>query len=501
MTTHEKAVLKTPSKQEKIRVLLVEDDEDDYVLTRTLVSSQDNVNIRLDWIDNYDDALKAIQRREYDVYLVDYRLGERTGIDLIQEAFRLGSNAPMILLTGQDDLAVDYSALELGAADYLVKGRIDPQLLGRSIRYALRQAETLNELVKNENKYRALFERSMDAIFVMDDKMAFQDANPAVEQMLGYTRNDLKRLNVARLFASVDALRTIRYTIREQNQLKDYETTLISRNGRKRICLVSIWSVDDVTGTSNWYQGIIRDVTEQKRAQQELVLAEKLTITGQIARSIAHEVRNPLTNLSLALEQLKEELPEDDQYTVVFTDIIHRNVERIGQLITEMLNSSKPRDLDRKPQNLSLIAQDTLRLVADRLKLKSMQLTTDFCLLPCIALLDHEQIKTALLNIFINAVEAMEPEQGALRVQTYCTDDEQVCVEVQDNGSGISEENRQRLFDPFFTAKSTGMGLGLTTTQNIINSHKGTIDVFSKLGTGTTFRLCFPRSEPPNELG
>lgn len=149
MLTQEKITFDVaPSKQDKIRVLLVEDDEDDYVLTRTLVSSRENANIRLDWIDNYEAALEAIQRNEFDVYLIDYRLGENTGIDLIQEAFRSGSKAPMILLTGQDDLSVDYSALELGAADYLVKGRIDAQVLGRSIRYALRQAETLAELAK-----------------------------------------------------------------------------------------------------------------------------------------------------------------------------------------------------------------------------------------------------------------------------------------------------------------------------------------------------------------
>lgn len=498
MITQEKIVPDVMLRQDRIRVLMVEDDEDDYVLTRSLVSSKENANISLEWIDNYSDAIVAIQRNEFDVYLVDYRLGEHTGIDLIQQAFRMGSSAPMILLTGQDDLSVDYSALELGAADYLVKGRIDAQVLGRSIRYALKQAETLAELAKNENKYRSLFERSMDAIFVMDSQMGFQDANPSVEQLLGYSREELKRLNVARLFTNLDALREIRFHVREHNQIKDFETTLISRNGRKRTCLISIWAVEDNAGRPNWFQGIIRDVTEQKRAQQDLIVAEKLTMTGKIARSIAHEVRNPLTNLSLALEQLKEELPPDDEYTGMFTDIIHRNVERIGQLITEMLNSSKPRELDRKPQNLTDIVRDTLHLVMDRLKLKSMQLQTDFCVGPCIALLDHEQIKTALLNILINAVEAMHPGEGVLKVRTYCSDDDQVCVEVEDNGSGISEENRQRLFDPFFTGKSSGMGLGLTTTQNIINSHKGNIDVESKVGEGTTFRICFPQVTSSN---
>lgn len=482
------------TKKDKINVLLVEDDEDDYVLTRTLVSSRENANIRLDWVDSYADALKAVCNNKYDVYLVDYRLGEYTGIDLIQEAFRHGCHAPMILLTGQDDFSVDQSALELGAADYLVKGRIDAQVLGRSIRYALKQAETLAELSKNENKYRTLFERSMDAIFVMDNKMQFRDANPSVEQLLGYSREELQQLNPARLFVGLDFLRQLRVTVREFGQIKDFETTLISKNGRRRVCLISVWSVEDVLGQTDWYQGIVRDITEQKRAQQELIIAEKLSMTGKIARSIAHEVRNPLTNLSLALEQLKEELPSDDEYLTMYTDIINRNVNRIGQLITEMLNSSKPRELDRKAQSLNDVVRDTIELVADRLKLKSMQLITDFTEENCTVMIDREQVKVALLNVFINAVEAMEQNKGVLTIRTRCSDDDElVCVMVSDNGSGITEENRKRLFDPFFTGKSSGMGLGLTTTQNIVNSHRGTIDVESQLGEGTTFKLCFPK--------
>lgn len=485
--------LDVTTKKEKIHVLLVEDDEDDYVLTRTLVSSRENANIRLDWVDSYADAIKAVCDNKYDVYLVDYRLGEHTGIDLIQEAFRSGCHAPMILLTGQDDFTVDQSALELGAADYLVKGRIDAQVLGRSIRYALKQAETLAELSKNENKYRTLFERSMDAIFVMDSQLRFGDANPSFEQLLGYTREELKQMNPARLFATLDYLRELRFHVREYGQIKDFETTLVHKNGRRRTCMISVWSVEDITGQTDWYQGIVRDITEQKRAQKELIIAEKLSMTGNIARSIAHEVRNPLTNLSLALEQLREEFPEDEAYLTVYTDIISRNVNRIGQLITEMLNSSKPRELDRHAQSLNDVVRDALELVADRLKLKSMQLDTYFTEDDNTVMVDREQVKVALLNVFINAVEAMELSKGRLMVRTYTTDDEHVCVMVSDNGSGISEENRKRLFDPFFTGKSSGMGLGLTTTQNIVNSHRGTIDVESRLGEGTTFRLYFKK--------
>ena len=487
------SVLDTSENKAVIRVLLVEDDEDDYMLTRALVSAKENATIKLDWVDSYDRALRTIEADQHDVYLVDYRLGHQTGITLIQEAFQMGCRAPMILLTGQDDLTVDQSALELGAADYLVKGRIDAQLLGRSIRYALRQASVLAEVAQKENKYRSLFERSIDAIFVANNLMHFQDANPSVERLLGYTRDELRQLNPARLFADLDCLRELRFNVREHGQIKDFEAILITKNKRKRICLVSVWAVDDVAGRAEWYQGIVRDVTDQKRAQQDLILAEKLTMTGKIARSIAHEVRNPLTNLSLALEQLKDELDTDSEYVTMFTDIIGRNVDRIGQLITEMLNSSKPRELDRKRQDFNSIVKATIQLVADRIKLKRMRLETTFADSDCIALLDSDQVKTALLNILVNAVEAMEDGKGVLSVHTSCTDDNRVCVEVKDNGGGISDADRQRLFDPFFTGKSGGMGLGLTATQNIINGHKGSIEVDSTLGQGTTFRLYFPK--------
>jgi PAS domain S-box-containing protein len=485
--------LDVSEKTSNIRVLLVEDDEDDYMLTRALVSARENANIKLDWVDSYDKALDAVKKNEHDVYLVDYRLGYQTGIHLIQEAFRLGCQSPMILLTGQDDLTIDQSALELGAADYLVKGRIDAQLLGRSIRYALRQSSVLAEVAEKENKYRSLFERSIDAIFVADEQLRFQDANPSVERLLGYSRTELQRINPARLFADFDHLRELRFNVREYGQIKDFETVLISQNGRKRICLVSVWAVEDRVGLPHWYQGIVRDITDQKRAQQDLILAEKLSMTGKIARSIAHEVRNPLTNLSLALEQLKDELDVDNEYITMFTDIIGRNVDRIGQLITEMLNSSKPRELERKRQDFNTVVKATIQLIADRIKLKRMRLESYFSADDCAALLDKEQVKTALLNILVNAVEAMEEGKGVLVVKTFCTDDNRVCVEVTDNGGGISEADRKRLFDPFFTGKSGGMGLGLTATQNIINSHKGSIEVESQVGEGTTFRLYFPK--------
>src|SRR5947207_1707062 len=120
-----------------VRVLLVEDDEDDYLLTRDLLREVYGGRFHLDWETDYDAALATILCNPYDVHLVDYRLGNHNGLDLVREAVGRGCTAPMILLTGQGDREIDLDAMRVGAADYLIKGKIDAEAMERSIRYAI----------------------------------------------------------------------------------------------------------------------------------------------------------------------------------------------------------------------------------------------------------------------------------------------------------------------------------------------------------------------------
>ncbi|HWW62059.1 MAG TPA: diguanylate cyclase, partial [Thermoanaerobaculia bacterium] len=132
--------------QRAVRVLLVEDDEDDFVLTRDLLADSRRSAFQLDWVTSYDEALREIARDAHDLYLVDYRLGERDGLEVLRHARDIGITSPLILLTGQGDGDVDLAAMRAGAADYLIKGKIDAPLLERSIRYALEQSRTLQAL-------------------------------------------------------------------------------------------------------------------------------------------------------------------------------------------------------------------------------------------------------------------------------------------------------------------------------------------------------------------
>ncbi|QVM88063.1 response regulator [Pseudomonas lalucatii] len=119
-----------------LRLLLIEDDEDDYLITRDLLRESGQLRYQLDWVSDYEAALTALEQRAHDLYLVDYRLGTENGLDLIAHAQGLGIRAPLILLTGQGDDELDASAIDMGAADYLIKGEFNSQMLVRSIRYA-----------------------------------------------------------------------------------------------------------------------------------------------------------------------------------------------------------------------------------------------------------------------------------------------------------------------------------------------------------------------------
>src|SRR5690606_25811893 len=154
------------------------------------------------------------------------------------------------------------------------------------------------------------------------------------------------------------------------------------------------------------YQGIIHDQTLRKKAERDMLIAERLSMTGKIARTIAHEVRNPLTNLTLAFDQLKEEMPMDNADVKLYCEIIERNSNRIEQLISEMLSSSKPKELNLELTPINEIIEQTLNLSIDRINLNQIKLEKNIAGdLPRV-LLDREKIKIALLNIIINGLEA-----------------------------------------------------------------------------------------------
>jgi signal transduction histidine kinase len=233
-----------------------------------------------------------------------------------------------------------------------------------------------------------------------------------------------------------------------------------------------------------------KTINELRKANEELVLMrshEKFDATGRIARTFAHEIRNPLTNINLATEQLSSEMTPNDENTGFLFDLIKRNSNRINQLISDLLNSTKFSELNYEKVSINALLDETLQLAQDRIMLNNVDVIKNYSNEICDITVDKEKIKIAFLNIIINALEAMEGKTNAKFTVETKKDEDKCIVIISDTGNGIDDDALSKIFEPYFTKKTKGNGLGLTNTQNIILNHKGNITVKSKEGDGTSF--------------
>ncbi len=470
------------------RILIVDDDEDDFIITSEYIHSIPGNSFKLAWCKTYNDALKTLQSREYDLYFVDYRLGAKSGVDFLKEAASYNFEEPIVLLTGKGNYEVDIQAMQLGAVDYLIKTELSVEKMERCIRYALERAGTLKALRANERKYRSIFEKSKDAVFVTDSALNFKDVNEAIESLLGYDKEEVLDMNLCDLMDPLLYKNYLLESIQAGNDVNDWEVVMNTNEGEKKYCMLTL-AIEDSDKADGYVQGIIHDITNLKKVEKATLQGEKLAAAGRLVRTIAHEVRNPLNNITLSVEQMQQDVK--DEQMQLYMDIIKRNGKRINDLISELLNTSRPSENRLEKATLQHILDEVIAASIDRLTLKRIKLQVSYPNSEVDILADAEKLKLALLNIVINAVEAMEELEGMLSISVQRTNNSAVLV-ISDNGCGISEENISRLFEPYFTQKRNGVGLGLTFTLNILQAHKANIEVTSAPGTGTAFNITFP---------
>ena len=469
------------------RILIIEDDQDDFLIIEACIKDIPEREFMIDWCYDYAEAIQRISLAAYDIYFVDYLLGERTGLELLHDAKARGVEEPLILLTGIGNREVDLQAMASGAVDFLVKSEINTEKLERCIRYALDRSAYIKALKSNERKYRSMFERSKDSVFLTGEDLVFRDVNSATCDLFKYTRGEMLRLSLYNLFTRRENAAELKEKLTKAGEVEDLEVELITRGKERKNCILSI-SREKYPSGERYIQGIIHDITNLKRIERATFQIEKLRSTATLLRTLAHEVRNPLTNINLSVEQLKPEINSEDAN--IFLDIIARNCGRIDGLISELLDLSRPVEISLQRAGLQDIVNSTLAAASDRISLKNIKLDTNFPDNPAFVMADREKLKIALLNILINAVEAV-PSQSGLITISIRKENGHYRMYINDNGTGIPEENLSRIFEPYFTSKTNGFGLGLAATWNILQSHRAGIDVSSQLGEGTSFMLTF----------
>ena len=239
---------------------------------------------------------------------------------------------------------------------------------------------------------------------------------------------------------------------------------------------------------------------KKQELESQLQQAEKSAVIGRLGSAIAHEIRNPLNYINLTLDHLRSKFaPDDEVKQETFKKLISQlkaEVARINQQISDFLNYSRPAKADLHPIEARTVINDSLRLVEAQAEENDIK----------IGLVEHEDVpkimgdpeflRSVFNNLFINAVQSMGPSGGSLNVKILPDDaNGLVRFEIADTGSGISEENLEKVFEPYFSTKETGTGLGLAIVQKIVEMHRGTVDVESQMGVGTKFTVKLPKAE------
>ncbi|MGD9897943.1 MAG: PAS domain-containing sensor histidine kinase [Calditrichaceae bacterium] len=240
-------------------------------------------------------------------------------------------------------------------------------------------------------------------------------------------------------------------------------------------------SNDEMGELAHSFNQMVSELRKNKDKEQLLRRKERLASLGQLAAGVAHEIKNPLNAINLTIEHLKDKLSSgDNRQTDEYIGTVQSEIRRLDKTVNNFLNYVRSEHLVKKPEDINLLLTEVLNLYQREFVSKSISTNIDFDE-PFILEVDKERLKTAVVNIIINSIQAM-PEGGVLTIKT---DLKSKSLIISDNGSGIAEKDREHIFDLFFTTRSSGTGLGLPTAYKIVKEHQGEIEINSRLGEGT----------------
>ena len=354
--------------------------------------------------------------------------------------------------------------------------------------------------IAGENELLEMVMESMsDGVLVTDREDKILMLNKSAERMLPFATDELIEKSLEEAIGDEEIREFFTENLRGLDRVLDREFTL--GNGYSRILSLSIMPLV----RQGWITGNvihIEDVTEKRAKEARLRRAESLAALTTLTAGVAHEIKNPLGSIGIHLELMKKEMSGKDQIETrkVMENllIIKEEVDRLNRIVMDFLFTVRPMNAELSYDDLNRVVQELLELKKPELAEAGIALETELMAPGPQILMDERYMKQAVLNLLNNAISAM-PEGGKLQVCTQQLGNE-VRLKISDNGVGIPEENMDKIFEPYFTTKDFGSGLGLTLVYKIVKEHLGDIEINSKVGEGTTISLSFPIPQKEKRL-
>jgi two-component system, cell cycle sensor histidine kinase and response regulator CckA len=496
---------------QQIKVLLVEDNPGDVLLLQETLAEITLVSFNLLHVERLSEALTQLETETVDVILLDLLLPDSAGLETFTTIHQQVPHTPIVVLTGMSDETLALNAVQAGAQDYLVKGRVSGgDLLMRSMRYAIERKRVESILQQRERELRTLTEHAPDIISRFDRDLKYLFINLAVEAVTGISAVDFlgKRprdmgLPEALVNQWEMAVRSVQQTgegmtieqeFLSQGAVRYYQTRFVPEFG-------SDGAVETVLG-------ITRDITEQKQLQLQLFRAQRLESLGRFSSGIAHDMNNILTPILAVAQLLPMKLPQLDAQNQHLLKMLEDSARRGSDLVKQILTFSRGLEGVQSPVQI----EELLTEIEQILKSTFPQWITLVFDRPTTAQLwqvsaDATQLHQVLMNFCVNARDAM-PQAGTLKITAEnrrldaagtgidleAKPGNYVVVTINDTGVGIPQHYIDRIFEPFFTTKDVGKGtgLGLATAIGIIKNHGGFVTVDSEVGHGTQFQIFLP---------
>jgi len=359
-------------------------------------------------------------------------------------------------------------------------------------------------MIENRESLQEIALRHLDdGVFMFDRDRKIVLFNPACERIAGYsmeeiTENESNCFDIFRCHSSDKSCLAVcpGLDLFEEKRTKIAREYLIkTKEGKQKRVITNYSIIKDENDTAEYVVGVMRDITEEKMFNEELVRSKTLSTLGQYSNELAHEIKNPLNAINIQMSLLEREISKHELGTgeelADVVKVVKEEISRLNKLAKDCLTFSKSGDLDRTEEDIGQILEQLLSLITPHADLNGVSICLTM-LQDCPQILvDRDKIKQALMNIILNAIEAMT-DGGDIAINVSRKDG-YLNISIKDTGPGIPDEQHDKIFGLFYSTKSGGTGVGLAVTKNIIHAHGGNIR-FEKLVEGAEFIIELPLS-------